>query len=169
MRPQTPDARRQERPRSRGPAAPAIPDLREQIGLLEEELAGLWCSVFPRKGLAAAPARVNGSPRLLGASELERVRDDLARRVAALRQDLAERTAAEERSRRLMEEMLLDPAAYPYVRVSHEDIGEPGCRHWHVLPRGGLLGRLMKWWRVRISSGCPLARPDLRPAPTAIR
>ena len=51
--------------------------------------------------------------------------------------------------------MLLEPEAFPYVRVSHEDIGEPGCRHWHVLPRGGLLGRLLKWWRVRISSGCP--------------
>src|SRR5215213_2248704 len=25
-------------------------------------------------------------------------------------------------------------------------------------PRYGLLGMLMNWWRVRISSGCPLAR-----------
>ena len=39
----------------------------------------------------------------------------------------------------------------------HEDIGEPGCKHWHVRPRFGLVGMLMNWWRVVISSGCPLA------------
>jgi hypothetical protein len=43
------------------------------------------------------------------------------------------------------------------VRVSHEDIGEPGCRHWHVRPRWSFIGMLMGWWRVVISSGCPLA------------
>jgi hypothetical protein len=39
--------------------------------------------------------------------------------------------------------------------VSTEDIGEPGCRHWHVRPRAGVLGMLMRWWRVVVSSGCP--------------
>ena len=136
--------------------APArAPSLTEQIALLEDELTGLWTSTWPRTGLTPPPARVSGAPRLLGASELELVRDDLARRIAALKSELAERTKQEEGSRRLLEEMLLEPESFPYVRVSHEDIGEPGCRHWHVLPRGGLLGRLLKWWRVRISSGCP--------------
>ena len=55
-----------------------------------------------------------------------------------------------------MEEMLADPAAHPWVRVSHADIGEPGCRDWHVRPRFGLLGMLAGWWRVVVSSGCPL-------------
>jgi hypothetical protein len=131
------------------------PSLTEQIAALETELGELWTSTWPRKDLTPPRARTGGSARLLTASELERVRDDLARRVTALKRGLAERTKREEASRRLVEEMLLDPEAFPYVRVSHEDIGEPGCRHWHVLPRGGLLGRLMKWWRVRISSGCP--------------
>ena len=36
------------------------------------------------------------------------------------------------------------------------DIGEPGCRDWHVRPRFGLLGMLAGWWRVVVSSGCPL-------------
>ena len=40
--------------------------------------------------------------------------------------------------------MLLDPAAHKWKRVSHEDIGEPGCRHWHVRPRMGLLGMLAR-------------------------
>ena len=46
---------------------------------------------------------------------------------------------------------------YRWVRVVNEDIGEPGCKHWHVRPRWGVLGMLMNWWRVVISSGCPLA------------
>ena len=41
------------------------------------------------------------------------------------------------------------------VCVSNEDVGEPGCRDWHVRPRFGLLGMLMRWWRVIVSSGCP--------------
>ena len=53
--------------------------------------------------------------------------------------------------------MLLEPERHKWRRVSAEDIGEPGCRHWHVVPRYGLLGRLAGWWRVKISSGCPLA------------
>ena len=83
------------------------------------------------------------------------MRDDLGLRLADLRASSTERTSKRRTVRRLLEEMLLEPEAFPYVRVSHADIGEPGCRHWHVLPRGGLLGRLLKWWRVRISSGCP--------------
>ena len=51
--------------------------------------------------------------------------------------------------------MLLDPEGHRWVHVSNEDIGEPGCTHWHVRPRYGLLGMLMRWWRVVISSGCP--------------
>lgn len=131
------------------------PSLTEQIAALESELMAQWNSAWPRTGLTPPPARVSGAPRLLSASELEHVRDDLALRVADLRAQLERRTQEEELSRRLVEEMLLEPEAFPYVRVSNADIGEPGCHHWHVLPRGGLLGRLLKWWRVRISSGCP--------------
>ena len=55
--------------------------------------------------------------------------------------------------------------------VSNEDIGERGCRHWHSRPRWGILGMLLGWWRVRLSSGCPLAGglgPRLR-EPSLIR
>jgi hypothetical protein len=53
--------------------------------------------------------------------------------------------------------MLLDPGAHRWVRVSNADIGEPGCKTWHVVPRLGLVGMLAGWWHVKISSGCPLA------------
>ena len=54
--------------------------------------------------------------------------------------------------------MLFEPEAHSWEHVSSEDIGEPGCRHWHVRPRFGLIGMFLNWWRVVISSGCPLAR-----------
>ena len=97
-----------------------------------------------------------GSARLLSLGELESLRDALVHALARSRRELGERLLAEEHSRRLMEELLADPAAYPWVRVSHADIGEPGCRDWHVRPRFGLLGMLAGWWRVVVSSGCPL-------------
>ena len=52
---------------------------------------------------------------------------------------------------------MLEPKRHKWRRISAEDIGEPGCKHWHVRPRFGLVGMLMNWWRVVISSGCPLA------------
>ena len=134
-----------------------------QIERLEAELASLFCSTWPRKGFEwGVPGRAG--PRLLSLGELEELRDDLADRVADGRAALSDRTYAEEQNRRLIEEMLLEPEAHKWKRVSHEDIGEPGCRHWHVRPRMGLLGVLAGWWRVVISSGCPLAKQPARPA-----
>jgi hypothetical protein len=146
------------------PLAPrTLPDERaarrtllDQIKRLEGELGSLFCSTWPRKGFAWQ-VRGRGGPRLLSLAELEEVRDDLAARVQEGRRALSDRTWVEEQNRRLIEEMLLDPGAHKWRRVAHEDIGEPGCRHWHVRPRLGLLGILAGWWRVVISSGCPLA------------
>ena len=130
--------------------------LLDQVARLEQELSQLFCSTWPRKGLEFGVAS-RGGPRILGLGELEELRDELSARVANTRRALSDRTYAEEQKRRLVEEMLLDPAAHKWVRVANEDIGEPGCKHWHVRPRFGILGMLLNWWRVRISSGCPLA------------
>jgi hypothetical protein len=128
----------------------------DQVARLEEELAGLFCSLWPRKGFTTGvPGR--GGPRLLTLAELEELRDELATRVQHVRRALSDRTYDEEQHRRLIEEMMLDPAAHKWVRVRNEDIGEPGCKNWHVRPRWSLIGMLMGWWRVVISSGCPLA------------
>ena len=127
-----------------------------QIAKLESELASLFCSAYPRTGFDWKVAS-RGGPRILSLGELERVRDELAERLEVNRRELSDRALVEEQNRRLIEEMLLEPEKHRWVRVGNCDIGEPGCHHWHVRPRFGLLGMLMGWWRVRISSGCPLA------------
>jgi hypothetical protein len=143
-------------PRTSPDARAARRTLLEQVRRLEEESTGLFTSAWPRKGLDLRPSRPSRvGPRLLTLGELEQLRDDLVDDLRRGRALLAERASAEEQSRRLIEEMLLDPAGHRWAHVSSEDIGEPGCRHWHVRPRAGLLGMLMRWWRVVVSSGCP--------------
>ena len=61
---------------------------------------------------------------------------------------MAERTALQEAYRVRIEEMLLDPDAHRWERVTNADIGEPGCKSFHVRPRAGLLGMFASWWRV---------------------
>jgi hypothetical protein len=53
--------------------------------------------------------------------------------------------------------MIAEPERYRWVRVAAEDVGERPCQHWHSRPRWGILGMLLGWWRVKHSSGCPLA------------
>lgn len=131
-------------------------DLLEQIARLESDLSALFCSAYPRGGFDwRVPSR--GGPRMLSFSELEMLRDDLAERLHSVRRTLSDRTWVEEQNRRLIEEMMLEPEKHKWVRVGNEDIGERGCKHWHVRPRWGILGMMLNWWRVRISSGCPLA------------
>jgi hypothetical protein len=143
-------------PRTKPDERPARRQLLEQVARLEEELAQLFCSTWPRKGFEWN-VRARGGPRVLSLSELEGLRDDLADRVGKARRALSDRTYVEDQNRRLIEEMLLEPGRHRWIRVGNEDIGEPGCKHWHVRPCWGVLGMLMNWWRVVISSGCPLA------------
>jgi hypothetical protein len=143
-------------PRTVPDERPARRSLLEQIARLEEELSQLFCSTWPRQGFEWSVAS-RGGPRLLPMEELESLRDELATRVQHVRRAFSDRTYTEEQSRRLIEEMLLAPDRHKWVRVGNEDIGEAGCKHWHVRPRWGFLGMLAGWWRVVISSGCPLA------------
>jgi hypothetical protein len=137
------------------PRAPTVDEaaarrsLRAQIARLEDELLGL--------GAPGGPAAEARGATLIGLTELERIRDGLSVRVSDLRRAADERGAEEEANRLLIEEMLLDPAAHRWTRVPRAAIGEKGCGGWHARPRFGLLGRLMNWWRVVISIGCPLA------------
>ncbi|HYH90272.1 MAG TPA: hypothetical protein VEX67_13645 [Solirubrobacteraceae bacterium] len=133
--------------------------LRRQIAHLERDLAAAVIAAYPR--LPAGTASIShGGPRLLGLGELERTRDDLADRIAEVREQAAAQGERQAAKRLLIERMLLDPSAYRWVRVSNEDIGEPGCKNWHVVPRLGIVGMLAGWWHVKISSGCPLATPQ---------
>ena len=101
--------------------------LRAQIARLERELR-------PGRG------RATGGARLLSVAELERVRDDLVRRIQERRFDGGEE---QERKRRLREELWLDPGAHVGVTVSNAEVGEPGCTRWS------------NWFRLKVSGGCP--------------
>ena len=136
-------------------------DLRRQIAAMELALARLFGSAFPRKGIDFGVAGMGG-PRMLSVDELERVRDGLAARLQDVKGRLNDIAYVEHKNRELVEDMVADPAGHKWVRVYNEDVGEPGCKNWHSKPKWGLLGLVMGWWRVKISSGCPLAE-GLRP------
>ncbi|MEX2106683.1 MAG: hypothetical protein WD810_07265 [Solirubrobacterales bacterium] len=131
--------------------------LRRQVGRLERELAGLFAEAFGRVEVGHRVTATAAEPRILDLGELERLRDALADRVAEARLTLAERARVETGNRELLRRMRAAPADFKWVRVTREDIGEPGCGAWHSRPRLGPIGMLMGWWRVKVSSGCPLA------------
>ena len=142
-----------------------------QIASLERELVEQRCSSWPRaiaqSRSAWPPAAVDGgsapmrrrptraAPRLLSLEELELVRDELVEDLSTERKAHAERTFLEEERRRLREELILDPAAHAGAAVTNADVGESGCGAVRSEPAAGLLGMLMGWWRVVVSSGCP--------------
>jgi hypothetical protein len=153
-------------PRVSPPAPPAVVkegeraarrSLRMQIAKLERELAEAFVTAYPMGGLDEDPAPTCAQPRLLDLGELEQIRDELAARVRAARRSISARADLQAAYRVQLERMLLEPGRYRFVRVSNRDLGEPGCGVWHVRPRLGLIGMLMGWWQVKLSSGCPLA------------
>ncbi len=132
-------------------------ELRRQVGRLERDLAGLFSEAFGRVQLDHSVAAIAAEPRVLDLGELERLRDELADRVAEARLTLRERARVETANHELLRQMLASPADFKWVQVSRDDLGLPGCGHWHSRPRLGPIGMLMGWWRVKVSSGCPLA------------
>ncbi|CAN5239686.1 hypothetical protein BH24ACT23_BH24ACT23_05070 [soil metagenome] len=142
---------------------PVRRELRRQIARLEQELSELWTSAFPRRGINWTVGAAGG-PRILGAADLERIRDALLIRVRDAQHEIAKRADVEERNRNLVERMIAEPVRYRWVQISNEDVGDRDCKHWHSRPRWGLIGMLLGWWRVKLSSGCPLAQ-GLRPPP----
>jgi len=129
--------------------------LRDQIARLERELADAFVTAFPMGGLPQ-PVPTAGPARLLDLGELEVVRDELAERLREARETIGRRADEIAEKRLVLERMLLRPADYKFVRISRRELGEPGCGVWQVRPRMGLIGMLMGWWQVKLSSGCPL-------------
>ncbi len=130
--------------------------LRTQIARLEGELADAFVTAYPLGGIDPPAPQAHQDPRLLDLGELERVRDDLAERLRTARLTISERAAVQSAYRLQLERMLLEPGKHRFARVSCRDLGEPGCGVWQVRPRLGLIGMLMGWWQVKLSSGCPL-------------
>ena len=131
-------------------------ELRRQIGRLERQLSALVAEAFPRFRLDASVPASAVAPRALDLGALEEVRDALAARIATGTRALREREELETRNRELLERMLKRPQDFKWLRIARADVGEPGCGHWHSRPHLGPLGMLMGWWRVKVSSGCPL-------------
>lgn len=140
-------------------------DLRRQIARLERALGETFASAFPRRGFEWKVGAVGG-PRVLPIGELERVRDALALRLRDARAELARQADVEEANRELLESMIAAPEEHRWLVISRRDVGEPGCGSYQSRPRWGILGALFGWWRIRLSSGCPLAA-GLRPPATA--
>jgi hypothetical protein len=131
--------------------------LREQIARLEGQLGHALTAVYPA---LPAPARRHSlsGPRLLSLGDLERIRDMLAAQLGEAREAAAAQAERQEVAREQLEAMLLAPGRHRFVRISSAAIGAPSCKTWESRPKLGLLGMLMGWWRVKISSGCPLPR-----------
>jgi len=128
--------------------ASARATLRGQIARLEHELAHTMATTFPP--VAHLGATHHDGPRLLGLRELELTRDALVEQVSDVRRR-AERQRAEQAAARVkLAAMRADPRAHPGERVTALELGLPGCAVYAV--RQSLL---TKWWRVKVSSGCP--------------
>lgn len=151
------------------PAPPALPDpdfsddgalrreLRRQIGRLEIELAA-----YPEAHSGDREPRhplLRPKGHIAGVEELEAIRADLTRRLAAARAAAERKGEMEELARGRIEEMVRNPEKHRWEIVTSDQTGDPGCKNWRVVPRYGPAGAIMGWWRVKVSSGCPLAGP----------
>ena len=131
--------------------------LLQQVRRLEEESAGLFASAWPRKGLDLRPCRPSrlGGPRLLTLGELETLRDDLIEHLRLGRgapRRAGHRRGAEPPADRGDAPRSGQSSVGARVQRGHRRAGLPSLAR---APRAGLLGMLMRWWRVVVSSGCP--------------
>ena len=126
-----------------------------QIAGLERTLARECCEAFPDElELTALP---HGAARIQNLEQLEVLRDALVGAVAEARQALVERDRRRESARDRLSALIDDPRANRRERITQAELGIGGCGVWSAVPRLGPMGRLMGWWRVKLSSGCPLA------------
>jgi DNA-binding transcriptional regulator YhcF (GntR family) len=136
-------------------------ELRRQIARLEAQLAP-YPAEARRPGEPTHPL-LRPKGHVADMAELEAIRDELLERLKRAREAVERRGERQQRARLRLEEMVSDPAAHKWETVSKQDLGEPGCANLEVQPRWGPVGALMNWWRVKVSSGCPLAAPHRRP------
>jgi DNA-binding transcriptional regulator YhcF (GntR family) len=134
--------------------------LRGQIARLEAALAA-YPEESARAGIAEArPVPLAGpTARIADLGELEAVRDQLFDRLKRVRAEVELRGRREDAARQRLDRMVEDPAAHKWQAVSNQEIGDPGCTTYQVQPAWGPVGALMNWWRVKVSSGCPLTGP----------
>jgi hypothetical protein len=76
--------------------------------------------------------------------------------VSEVHRRVAGQADAQAQARARLAAMLADPPAHKGVRIANAELGLPGCTTYAVTPRLGPVGLLTGWWRVKVSSGCPL-------------
>jgi hypothetical protein len=147
-------------PPSEEDARAARRTLRGQVARLEAALAA-YPQEAAEAGIAeAAPEPISGpAGRIADIGELEAVRDQLFDRLKRVRAEVERRGLLEGEARKQLDRMIDDPGGHKWEAVSNEEMGEPGCASYQVQPAWGPIGALMNWWRVKVSSGCPLAGP----------
>ncbi len=130
-------------------------ELRRQIGRLEAQLASYTVDLESLAG--DAPPRVRAAePRIASAADLERTRDELLHRLAdcargggATRPGRGAGARGPRRDRRR-------PGRPPAGRRSRPQRPvRTAAPTWESSPQMGPFGALMRWWRVRVSGGCP--------------
>ena len=154
--------------RGRRERAAARRTLRAQIALLERELAEAFVTAFAMGGLGDPARHRRTSPGCSTSvsSSSFATSSPAAPRRASRRRRPRRRAGA---NRDLLARMQLEPGSYRFTRISCRELGEPGCGVWQVRPRLGLVGMLMGWWQVKLSSGCPLAQgPSSAPGADAV-
>lgn len=130
--------------------------LRTQIARLERQLGDALVTGFPADAVDVTVSG-RGGPRLLGLGDLEALRDDLAAQLGSARRVLAARAEREQEARTLLESMYADPRRHRFLKIARAELGVRGCGSYEVRPRLGIVGMLMGWWQVKLSSGCPTA------------
>jgi DNA-binding transcriptional regulator YhcF (GntR family) len=141
--------------------AAARRELRRQIARLEAELAA-----YPEaRSDSNTHPLLRPKGHLPTFAELSVTRDELMDRLKKARTKAERKGERQARAHSRREQIIGDPEAHRWERVGNEECGDPGCGETRAVPRFGPIGRVMSWWRVKVSSGCPLAEP-LAAAPT---
>ncbi|MEK6278587.1 MAG: GntR family transcriptional regulator [Actinomycetota bacterium] len=141
-------------PVSEEAARAARRSLRAQVARVEAELAAY--PDFVEVGTEPLPLH-GPEARVADVGELEKVRDELVARLRRARAEAEKRETHQSAARVRLKEMVEDPVAHKWEAVSNQEMGEPGCTSFEVQPAWGPVGALMNWWRVKVSSGCPLS------------
>lgn len=128
-------------------------NLKQQIKRQEALLAQAVCSAFPEK-LQLEHSRSRGA-RLRSLGELEEIRDHLIEQNRSAQNQLNQLKTSQQAAKLQLQQMLQNPGAHRGIRISQKEMGEPGCGVYRVAPRLGIVGRMMGWWQVKMSSGCP--------------
>ena len=126
---------------------------------LERQLGDALVTAFPHTdGRRAGPAAGRG-PRVLGARRARGParrarRPSCARRA---RRSSERGRAAARPTASCSSGCCSSPSATSSPACTASDVDMGGCGAYQVRPRLGLIGMLLGWWHVKLSSGCPVS------------